>query len=306
MTVFIAKRLLELLPVLLGVLLITFAVTRFTPGDPAILMAGEEADRALIEATRRRLGLDQPIPVQFVRYVTRAVQGDLGVSYDRGVEVSALIGRALVPTGQLALVAMVFTIFVGIPLGVISALYRDTWLDAMARIVSLIGVSIPNFFFGLLMILLFSLVLGWLPSFGRGTWRHLILPGVTLGLFSTGLVARLTRASMLDVLNQDYIRTARAKGLKGMTVVYKHGLVNAAIAIVTILGLNLGNLLSGSVLTEVVFAYPGLGRLLVDAIFNRDYATVQGAILVVAMIYVFVNLLVDVMYAVIDPRIRYS
>jgi len=145
-----------------------------------------------------------------------------------------------------------------------------------------------------------------LPSFGRGTWRHLILPGVTLGLFSTGLVARLTRASMLDVLNQDYIRTARAKGLKGMTVVYKHGLVNAAIAIVTILGLNLGNLLSGSVLTEVVFAYPGLGRLLVDAIFNRDYATVQGAILVVAMIYVFVNLLVDVMYAVIDPRIRYS
>jgi ABC-type dipeptide/oligopeptide/nickel transport system permease component len=211
-----------------------------------------------------------------------------------------------VPTGQLALVAMVFTIFVGIPLGVISALHRDTWLDAMARIVSLIGVSIPNFFFGLLMILLFSLVLGWLPSFGRGTWRHLILPGVTLGLFSTGLVARLTRASMLDVLNQDYIRTARAKGLKGMTVVYKHGLVNAAIAIVTILGLNLGNLLSGSVLTEVVFAYPGLGRLLVDAIFNRDYATVQGAILVVAMIYVFVNLLVDVMYAVIDPRIRYS
>lgn len=306
MIVFIAKRLLELLPVLLGVLLITFAVTRFTPGDPAILLAGEEADRALIEATRRRLGLDQPIPVQFVRYVTRAVQGDLGVSYDRGVEVSALIGRALVPTGQLALVAMAFTILVGIPLGVISALRRDTWIDAVARIASLIGVSIPNFFFGLLMILLFSLVLGWLPSFGRGTWQHLILPGITLGLFSTGLVARLTRASMLDVLNQDYIRTARAKGLKGMTVVYKHGLRNAAIAIVTILGLNLGNLLSGSVLTEVVFAYPGLGRLLVDAIFNRDYATVQGAILVVAMIYVFVNLLVDVMYAVIDPRIRYS
>jgi ABC-type dipeptide/oligopeptide/nickel transport system permease component len=304
--VFIAKRLLELLPVLLGVLLITFAVTRFTPGDPAILMAGEEADRALIEATRRRLGLDQPIPVQFVRYVARAVQGDLGVSYDRGVEVSALIGRALIPTGQLALVAMVFTIIVGIPLGVISALHRDTWLDVAARIVSLVGVSIPNFFFGLLMILLFSLVLGWLPSFGRGTWQHLILPGITLGLFSTGLVARLTRASMLDVLNQDYIRTARAKGLKSMTVVYKHGLVNAAIAIVTILGLNLGNLLSGSVLTEAVFAYPGLGRLLVDAIFNRDYATVQGAILVVAMIYVFVNLVVDVMYAVIDPRIRYS
>ena len=306
MIVFIARRLLELLPVLLGVLLITFGVTRFTPGDPAILMAGEEADRALIEATRRRLGLDQPVPVQFVRYIGHAIQGDLGVSYDRGVEVSALIGRALIPTGQLAAVAMLFTILVGIPLGVLSAIRRDSWLDAFARIVSLIGVSIPSFFFGLLLILLFSLVLGWFPSFGMGTWRHLILPGLTLGLFSTGLVARLTRASMLDVLNQDYIRTAWAKGLRGMTVVYKHGLRNAAIAIVTILGLNLGNLLSGSVLTEVVFAYPGLGRLLVDSIFNRDYATVQGAILVVAMIYVGVNLLVDMMYAVVDPRIRYS
>jgi ABC-type dipeptide/oligopeptide/nickel transport system permease component len=306
MIVFVAKRLLELVPVLLGVLLVTFAVTRFTPGDPAVLLAGEEADQALIEATRRRLGLDQPVPIQFVRYVGRAVQGDLGVSYDRGVEVTELIGRALGPTGQLALVAMAVTILLGIPLGVISAVRRDTWLDAVARLVSLIGVSIPNFFFGLLMILLFSLVLGWLPSFGMGSWRHLILPGITLGTFSTGLVARLTRASMLDVLNQDYVRTARAKGVRGVSVVYKHALRNSAISIVTILGLNLGGLLSGSVLTEAVFAYPGLGRLLVDAIFNRDYSLVQGAILVIAVIYVGVNLLVDLLYAAVDPRIRVS
>jgi len=304
MLVFVVKRLIELLPVLFGVLLVTFAVTRFTPGDPAVLLAGEDADQALIEATRERLGLDRALPTQFVLYVGNALQGDLGRSYSRNVPVTELIGRALVPTAKLAAIAMAITIFIGIPLGVISAVRPDGPLDLAARVVALIGVSVPNFFFGLLLILLFSLQLGLLPSFGTGSWRHLILPGVTLGTFSVGLIARLTRASMLDVLSQDYVRTARAKGLSGMTVVYKHGLRNAAIAIVTILGLNLGSLLSGSVLTEVVFAYPGIGRLVVDAIFDRDYALVQGAILVIALIYVLVNLLVDMLYAVVDPRIR--
>ncbi|HKK92247.1 MAG TPA: ABC transporter permease [Longimicrobiales bacterium] len=304
MLVFVVKRLIELLPVLFGVLLVTFAVTRFTPGDPAVLLAGEDADQALIEATRERLGLDRALPTQFVFYVGNALQGDLGRSYSRNVPVTELIGRALVPTAKLAAIAMAITIFIGIPLGVISAVRPDGPLDLAARVVALIGVSVPNFFFGLLLILLFSLQLGLLPSFGTGSWRHLILPGVTLGTFSVGLIARLTRASMLDVLSQDYVRTARAKGLSGMTVVYKHGLRNAAIAIVTILGLNLGSLLSGSVLTEVVFAYPGIGRLVVDAIFDRDYALVQGAILVIALIYVLVNLLVDMLYAVVDPRIR--
>lgn len=168
-----------------------------------------------------------------------------------------------------------------------------------------LGVSIPNFFFGLLSILLFSLTLGWLPSFGTGTWKHLILPGLTLGTFSIGLVARLARASMLDTLGQDYVRTARAKGLAEWVVVYKHALRNSAIAIVTILGLNLGNLLAGSVLTESVFAFPGIGRLLVTSIFQKDYVTVQGTILVIAAIYVVVNLLVDLLYAAVDPRIRY-
>lgn len=306
MLTFVLKRLLELLPVLLGVLLVTFAVTRFTPGDPAALIAGEDADQALVEATRARLGLDQPIPVQFVRYVQRVLQGDLGESYVRGVEVTALIGGAIVPTAKLAGIAMLVTILLGVPLGVLSAVRPNTSIDLLARLISLIGVSIPNFFFGLLLILAFSLWLGWFPSYGMGTWQHLILPGITLGTFSTGLVARLARASMLDVLGQDYVRTARSKGLSGFSVVYKHGLRNAAIAIVTILGLNLGHLLSGSVLTESVFAFPGLGRLLVDAIFNRDYAVVQGAILVVAVVYVAVNLMVDLLYAVVDPRIRYG
>ena len=304
MLVFLVKRLTELIPVLFGVLLVTFAVTRFTPGDPAVFLAGEDADQALIEATRERLGLDRSIPTQFAFYVGNALQGDLGRSYSRNVPVTELIGRALVPTAKLAAIAMAITIFVGIPLGVVSAVRPDGPLDLAARVVALVGVSVPNFFFGLLLILLFSLQLGLLPSFGAGTWRHLILPGITLGAFSVGLIARLTRASMLDVLSQDYVRTARAKGLAGMTVVYKHGLRNAAIAIVTILGLNLGSLLSGSVLTEVVFAYPGIGRLVVDAIFDRDYALVQGAILVIALIYVLVNLLVDMLYAVVDPRIR--
>lgn len=305
MLVFIANRLLQLIPVLLGVLLVTFAVTRFTPGDPATLLAGEDATEAMIEATRVRLGLDRPIPVQFALYVARAVQGDLGTSYVLGRSVTSLIGGSLYYTAQLAAVALLVTILIGVPLGIISAVRRDSIFDAFARIVSLIGVSIPNFFFGLLMILLFSLYLGWLPSFGTGSWRHLILPGLTLGIFSVGLVARLTRASMLDTLGQDYIRTARAKGLAGWVVVYKHGLRNSAIAIVTIVGLNLGNLLSGSVLTEKVFAFPGVGQLLLTSIFQRDYATVQGVILVIAIIYVFVNLLVDLVYALVDPRIRY-
>jgi peptide/nickel transport system permease protein len=305
MLVFIAKRLLQLLPVLLGVLIVTFAVTRFTPGDPATLLAGEDANEAIIEATRVRLGLDRPMPIQFLIYVGRAVQGDLGNSYILGHSVTSLIGRALRYTAQLAVLALIITIVLGIPLGILSAVRRDTILDILARVIALLGVSIPNFFFGLLMILLFSLYLGWLPSFGTGTWRHLILPSFTLGTFSIGLVARLTRASMLDTLSQDYIRTARAKGLIGWIVVYKHGLRNSAIAIVTILGLNLGNLLAGSVLTESVFSFPGIGRLLVTSIFQRDYVTVQGVILVIAIIYVVVNLLVDLLYAAIDPRIRY-
>ena len=246
------------------------------------------------------------MPVQFVRYLGRAVRGDLGSSYHLGRDVSNLIAAALPRTARLAAVALIVTALVGIPAGIVSAIRKDTWWDALARFGALLGVSFPAFFAGLLMILLFSFYLGWFPSYGTGSWRHLILPGITLGLFSTGLVARLTRSSMLDILGQDYVRTARAKGLRERATIIKHALRNASISIITIMGLQLGGLLSGSVLTETVFAYPGIGRLLVRSIFERDFPVVQGIILMVALIYLLTNLLVDLLYAAVDPRIQYS
>ena len=306
MVSYFVRRLLQAVPVLLGVLIITFAVTRFTPGDPAQIMAGAEASDQAIDAMRERLGLDQPIPVQFGIYLANVVQGDLGNSYHLGRGVRQLILTALPRTAQLAVVAILVTLIIGVPAGIVSATQKDTVWDFIARFGALFGVSIPAFFAGLLMILLFSYQLGWFPSFGTGSLKHLVLPGVTLGLFSTGLVARLTRSSMLDILSQDYIRTAKAKGLRQRTQIYKHALRNASISIVTIMGLQLGSLLSGSVLTETVFAYPGIGRLLVRSIFERDFPVVQGIILMVALIYVLTNLLVDFVYAAIDPRIRYQ
>lgn len=306
MLIYIARRLLQAIPVLFGVLLIAFLVTRFTPGDPARIMAGAEASEVAVQAMRERMGLDSPPHVQFLLYVRHVLQGDLGRSYHLGRDVTGLIATALPRTASLAVVALLVTSLVGIPTGIVSAIRKDTIWDAAARFVALLGVSIPAFFAGLLMILLFSFYLGWFPSFGSGSIRHVILPGITLGLFSTGLVARLTRASMLDILGQDYVRTATAKGLSRRVVVFKHALRNASISIITILGLQLGSLLSGSVLTETVFAYPGIGRLLVRSIFERDYPVVQGVILMIALIYLVANLVVDLTYAAVDPRIRYS
>ncbi|MDZ7799711.1 MAG: ABC transporter permease [Trueperaceae bacterium] len=306
MFVFILRRLAQAVPVLLGVLVIAFLVTRFTPGDPARIMAGAEASEIAVQAMRERLGLDQPGYVQFFLYLGRVLQGDLGSSYHLGRDVVSLLQDALPRTASLAVIALIVTASVGIPTGIVSAIRKDTWWDALARFGALLGVSIPAFFAGLLMILLFSYYLGWFPSYGSGSIRHVILPGITLGLFSTGLVARLTRASMLDIMGQDYVRTGRAKGLGERIVIFKHALRNASISIVTIMGLQLGSLLSGSVLTETVFAYPGIGRLLVRSIFERDYPVVQGVILLIALIYLIANLLVDITYAAVDPRIRYS
>jgi ABC-type dipeptide/oligopeptide/nickel transport system permease component len=290
---------------MLGVLVITFAVTRFTPGDPAEIMAGLEASPEAIESIRIELGLDKPVLTQFGLYVRDVFRGDLGRSFCLGRDVTELIGEALPRTAWLALVALAFTAVIGIPTGVLSAIRKDTWMDGAARSAALTGVSIPPFFAGLLAILLFSYYVNWFPSFGSGTWKHLVLPGFTLGLFSTGLVMRLTRSAMLEVLNEDYIRTARAKGLSERRTLYVHALRNAAIPVVTILGLQLGGLLAGTVLTETVFSYPGIGRLLARSIFERDYPVVQGLILLISMIYVLVNLLVDVVYSLVDPRIRY-
>ena len=302
---YLTRRILQAIPVVFGVLVVTFAVTRFTPGDPAEIMAGLEASPETIERIRVELGLDRPLLTQFGIYLSGVVRGDLGRSYFLGRDVTELIGEALPRTIWLALVALAFTAIVGVPAGIVSAVRRDGWVDVTARSSALAGVSIPPFFAGLLAILVFSYCLPWFPSFGSGTWRHLVLPGITLGLFSTGLVMRLTRSAMLDVLDQDYIRTARAKGLSERSVLYVHALRNAALPIITVLGLQLGGLLSGTVLTETVFSYPGIGRLLARSIFERDYPVVQGLILLIATIYLAVNLLVDLVYSVVDPRIRY-
>ena len=303
---YLAHRLLQAVPVMFGVLVVTFAVTRFTPGDPAEIMAGLEATPEAVASIRAELGLDKPIVTQFVIYLGDVVRGDLGRSYFLGRDVTELIREALPRTALLALVALVFTALVGIPAGILSAVRRDSWVDGAARGAALVGVSIPPFFAGLLSILVFSYYVRWFPSFGSGTWKHLVLPGVTLGLFSTGLVMRLTRSTILDVLNEDYIRTARAKGLSERSTLYVHALRNAAIPVVTILALQLGGLLSGTVLTETVFSYPGIGRLLARSIFERDYPVVQGLILLISMTYVAVNVLADLAASFIDPRIRYE
>lgn len=306
MTLFIVRRLLQLIPVLLGVLVIAFAITRLTPGDPAEIMGGLEATDETVAAIREDMGLNESIARQFLIYLGNVAQGDLGQSFYNGREVSRIIGETLPRTAWLALVALVFTLAVGIPTGILSALKKDTWIDFGARTVALIGVSAPPFFAGLLMILVFASYFRWFPSFGEGGWRHLVLPGITLGLYSAGLVMRLTRSAMLEVLNENYIRTARAKGLSARATNYGHAFRNAAIPIVTITGLQLGSLLSGTVLIETVFAYPGIGRLLVRSIFERDFPVVQGLILLIATIYLVANLLVDLLYTAIDPRIKYQ
>ncbi len=304
MALFIVRRLFGLIPVLLGVLAVAFAVTRLTPGDPAEIMGGLEATPEVIAAIRIDMGLDRPVPVQFLIYVGNVLQGDLGRSFYNGREVLGVMLEALPRTAWLAAVALAFTLGLGIPLGIVSALRKDSWVDFAARSFALVGVSAPPFFVGLLAILLFSSYVRWFPSYGSGTWRHVVLPGLALGLSSAGLVTRLTRSAMLEVLNENYIRTARAKGLRRRTVHYVHAFRNAAIPIVTITGLQLGSLLSGAVLTETVFAYPGIGRLLVRSIFERDFPMVQGLILLIALIYLVANLLTDLLYTAIDPRIK--
>ena len=231
------------------------------------------------------------------------LQGDLGRSYYLGRDVTTLIAEALPRTLQLAAVALLFTVLIGVPLGIVSAVRKDSWLDLGSRSTALLGVSIPPFFAGLLAILIFSHYLKLLPSFGSGTWQHLVLPGITLALFSAGLVMRLTRSAMLEVLHENYIRTARAKGLSERVVLSRHALRNAAIPIITIMGLQLGSLLAGAVLTETVFGYPGIGRMLARSVFERDFPVTQGLILLIALVYVVVNVLVDILYSVLDPRI---
>jgi peptide/nickel transport system permease protein len=306
---FLAQRLTLLAPVLLGVTLVAFITLHLTPGDPARVLLGELGQGASPEEVaqlRRSLGLDDPLPVQYGRFVWRAARGDLGRSVRTGAPVrDEVLARApftLVLTASSLAVALA----VGLPAGALSAAYRGSAVDHGAMLLALFGVSLPVFWLGLLLMLVFALALGWLPASGFGTWKHLVLPSVTLGLASAALIARMTRSSLLEVLGQDYVRSARAKGLTERTVLLRHALRNALIPVVTIVGLQLGGLLGGAVLTESVFAWPGLGRLAVSAIYSRDIPLMQGTILFTAVAFVLINLVVDVLYAVIDPRVRYD
>ena len=303
------RRLVGLVPVLLGVTLLVFAMVWVSPGDPVLAILGESAqgiDRASLEELRRAYGLDRPLAVQYLDYLGSVLQGDLGVSVRSGRTVVAEIATRLPATLLLAGAGMTIAIAIGLSLGVVAALRRGTWIDYLAVLVALLGVSVPVFWSGLLMMMLFALTLEWLPASGIGSWRHLVMPAAAIGFASSAFIARITRSSMVDVLRQDYVRTARAKGLPPARVDLGHALRNALLPVVTVVGLQFGSLLGGAVLTETVFARPGIGRMLVDAIRSRDLPLVQGTVLFVATGFILVNLLVDLSYAALNPRIRYD
>jgi peptide/nickel transport system permease protein len=307
------KRLLHLFPVLFGVSVITFLFIHIAPGGPAYAMLGIEATPEKVAQIRAQYGLNEPLPVQYVTWLGNILQLQLGESIIEGVPVSQLIASRLPVSLSLALAAMLVSLSISIPAGIVSAVEKDEWPDTIARIFAFWGVSMPNFWLGILLILLVSVRLGWLPIYGYvspgeslvGWIRHLILPAITLGTALAAIVTRIMRSSMLETLNENYLKTARAKGVDRQTIVVKHALRNALIPVTTIVGLQLGFLLGGSVLVEVVFAIPGMGQLVVDSIFRRDFPVVQGAVLVYALIFVLVNLSVDLLYAFIDPRIKY-
>jgi peptide/nickel transport system permease protein len=334
MSRFLVRRILEMIPVFFGVILVVFVISRLTPGDPARIILGERATPEALARLRDALGLNEPLPVQFGRYLARAVQGDLGRSIQSNERVIVDLATRFPATMELTLGAMLIASTVGVLTGVLAAVRRNSWFDGASMFIALFGFSMPIFWLGIMLILLFAWLLGWFPISGRldltvdlarvtnfyvldailtgnmpalgNALRHLALPAVTLSTVPLAIIARMTRSSMLEVLRQDYVRTARAKGLAERRVVLGHALRNAAIPVITVIGLNVGSLLSGAILTETIFAWPGVGRLVVDAIFARDYPVVQGAVLVIAVVFVVVNLLVDLSYAVLDPRIRYG
>ena len=305
MLTWILRRILAVVPVLFGVTLAVFSMLFLVPGDPVKMMLAEFVTNPdQVAQMRAQLHLDEPILKQYGRFVTGAVRGDLGTSIRSRRPVITEIRENLGSTAQLAAAAMVVAVALGIPLGLLAALARNSWLDVASMGAALLGVSMPSFWLGLLLIFVFSLHLAWFPATGGGDLHHLVLPAITLGMIAAAIIARLTRSSMLEVLGQDYVRTARAKGLGGFAVVVRHALKNALIPVITIFGLQFGNLLAGAVIVETVFSRPGLGRLIVGGILNKDFPLVQGVVLFVATIYVVINVLVDVAYAYADPRIR--
>jgi peptide/nickel transport system permease protein len=303
---YLIKRLLSTIPVLIGISLLLFFMLRMLPGDPAQVLAGQMASQEDIELIRHQLGLDRPIHVQYAFFFSRLARFDLGRSARTQNPVTEEIWARLPNTMLLAVVAITLACLFGIPAGIISAVRPYTWIDYVVTSAAIFGISMPVFWLGLMLVVVFSITLQWLPAGGTGTWKHIILPSFTLAAFVVAFIARMTRSSMIEVLSQDYTTTARSKGLKEQVVIIKHALKNALIPIITVVGLQFGLLLGGAVLTETVFAWPGLGRLIVDSILGRDYPVIQGAILVFGLLYILVNLVVDLLYAYVDPRIRYD
>jgi ABC-type dipeptide/oligopeptide/nickel transport system permease component len=304
LTRYLLARILYTLPVIWLVVSLVFLLIHLVPGDPIQQMLGEGVPAADLQAARHAYGLDLPLSQQYINYWKGVVHGNLGVSLRYNQSVAKLLGQRYPYTLQLTLAALLVAIVLSIPAGVHSARRRNDWDDRTISVVSLFGLSFPNFALGPILILLFSIKLGWLPVSGAGSFAHIVLPAVTMGSALAAILTRMVRTSMLEELSQDYIRTARAKGLNETAVVYRHALRNAMIPVITVLGLQFGALLAGAIVTEKIFSWPGIGRLTIDAISNRDYYVVQGCILAIGLTYVAVNLLTDMVYSVLNPRIR--
>ena len=312
MNAFLTSRLATIVPTLLFVTILIFGLQQLLPGDPALVLAGEERDPSVVAYLHKKMHLDDPLPVRYLYWLGGVVRGDLGESLRMQKPVTALIAEKLPVTIELALIAIVIALAIGIPAGIVSAIARGTWWDYAANAVALWGLSTPNFWLGIMLILLFSVQLGWLPASGyvspfedlRANLAAMIMPAFVLGNAIAAVLMRHTRSAMLQVMSSDYVRTARAKGLDERVVILKHGLRNALMPIITLGALELGTLLSGAVLTEQVFTIPGFGKLIVDAVFNRDYAVVQGVVLFTATAYIALNLLADIAYFLVNPRLR--
>lgn len=333
MFAYIMRRILILIPVLLGMTIITFSIIHLIPGNPAQVILGETGTASAIADLEERMGLNEPYYKQYFLYVTDIVQGDLGTSLKTRSEITSEIGPRLAATFELTFFAVIFAVFIGVNAGIISAWKQNSWFDFLAMLFALVGVSMPVFWLALMEQWVFSQELGWLPAFGRDAstnplepityfyiidsilhqdfaslitvLKHLILPAIALGTIPMAIIARMTRSSMLEVMNSDYIRTVRAKGSGQLLVIYKHALKNASIPIITVIGLQTGVLLGGAILTETIFSWPGVGRYLFEAINYRDYPVIQSGILVIAFLFVMINLIVDILYTYIDPRIKY-
>jgi len=303
---YIVRRLLLMIPVILGVYTIVFLIIHFIPGDPIDLMLGETARPSDREFLRKELGLDKPIAYQYLTSMLRAAKGDLGRSLHTNQPVLETILKRIPATVELTIGAMIVALMISLPLGIIAALRQYSVFDNGSMFFALLGISMPNFWLGPLLIILFSIKLGWLPVSGRGGIEYLILPAITLGTALAAILTRMVRSSLLEVTKEDYITFARAKGLREFMIIVKHALSNAMIPVITILGLQFGSLLAGSIITETIFSWPGIGRLTIQAINTRDYPLVQGCVLIISLSYVLINFLTDLFYAYIDPRIRYE